>query len=262
MVIQNMVLPPKRQGRSLSEWFQTTAGADLLEKENTLLKKVLPELFGYHLLWTGEGNYWSGVAASSVAHHVRLQAPDKSAAKDCDVIGSHTSLPVQRDSIDVVILPHLLEYDRHPHAILREAERVLHPNGHIIILGFNPVGYHGFCRVLSGFRGNMPWQGHFYHPLRIRDWLKLLGFVVKSVSYTAFLPSIRYGKMARCSRFIEKAGQGMLAPLSGVYMITARNLIVASNVIKPGRSRKKAVLDGVVEPTTRICLPNKRLREV
>ncbi len=122
MVIQIMVLPPKRQGRSLSEWFQTTAGADLLEKENALLKKVLPELFGYHLLWTGEGNYCSGVAASSVAHHVRLQAPDKSAAKDCDVIGSHTSLPVQRDSIDVVILPHMT------HTHMRSTDKTAHYN--------------------------------------------------------------------------------------------------------------------------------------
>ena len=237
-------------GRLFSEWFETTAGINLLEKENALLQQSLPELFGYHLIWGGEIDYRSGISYSPVGHHVHLQTPDRPV--DCDIIGCYTSLPVQRDSVDVVILPHLLEYSSHPHAILREAERVLHPNGHIVISGFNPLSCYGLCRTLFGFRGDMPWQGHFYHPQRIRDWLQLLGFGMKSMNYTAFLPPIQHQGIARRIRFLEKAGQGFLAPLSGVYMIVARNLAITPNSVKPLRARKKTVLDGVAEPTTRV----------
>lgn len=247
-----MALAPKLQGRSLSEWFQTAVGSSLLEKENNLLQKILPGLFGYHLVWIGEIDYRPGVSSSSVGYCAHLQAPDACAAYSCDVVGCYTHLPVQRDSIDVVILPHLLEYSAYPHAILREAERVLHPDGHVIVLGFNPVSCYGLCRVLLGFRGDMPWQGHFYHPLRIKDWLQLLGFSIKSVSYVSFLPSIQYRGMARRIKFLEKAGQGFLAPLNGVYMIVARNLAMTPSIVRTERKKKKAVLEGVIEPTTRI----------
>ncbi len=257
-----MILPTRLQSRSLSEWFQTTAGADLLEKENALLRQILPELFGYHLVWIGEIDYRSGVSSSSIGHHVHLQMPDTCVARKCDVMGYHANLPIQRDSVDVLILPHLLEYGSHPHTILREAERVLHPNGHIVILGFNPVSCYGFCRTLLGFRGDMPWRGYFYHPLRIRDWLQLLGFSIKSVSYTAFLPPIQHRRIAtRYIKFFEKAGQGFLAPLSGVYMTVARNLVITSNAVKLGRKKRKTVLDGVIEPTTRIGSRNINIRK-
>ncbi len=256
-----MISVPKRQVGLLSEWFQTTAGTSLLEKENNLLQQILPELFGYHLVWFGVADYRTGILSSSIRHCTHLQMLGECAACSCDVVGCHTQLPIQRDSIDVVILSHLLEYSPHPHAILREVERVLHPDGHIIILGFNPISFYGLYRILPGFRGNMPWQGRFYHPLRIRDWLQLLGFSLKSVSYTAFLPPIQHYGMVKRIKFLERVGQGFLAPMNSVYMIVAHNLAVPPSIVMPARKKKKTVLDGVIEPTTRIGYRNINIRK-
>ena len=256
-----MAVAPRLQVGTLFEWFQTTAGTNLLEKENNLLQQILPELFGYHLVWFGVADYWTGVLSSPIRHRTHLQVPGVCIAYRCDVVGYHTQLPIQRDSIDVVILPHLLEYSPHPHAILREVERVLHPDGHIIILGFNPISFYGLYRMLLGFRGNMPWQGHFYHPLRIRDWLQLLGFSFKSISYTAFLPPIQHYGMVKRIKFLESAGQGFLAPMNSVYMIVAHNLAVTPSIIRPARKKKKTVLDGVIEPTTRTGYRNINIRK-
>ena len=48
-------------------------------------------------------------------------------------------LPLASQSMDLVVMPHVLEFSKDPHQILREAERVLMPEGQIIIAGFNPL---------------------------------------------------------------------------------------------------------------------------
>ena len=53
------------------------------------------------------------------------------------------ALPFPDHSLDLVVLPHALELSRDPHLTLREVERVLVPEGRVMILGFNPASLWG-----------------------------------------------------------------------------------------------------------------------
>jgi len=76
-------------------------------------------------------------------------------------------LPLQCDSVDMIVLPHILEFDAFRFQTMREVERVLKPEGIVVILNFNPWSI---------------WKGHFIRRTRIIDWLKLLNFEVTMVS--------------------------------------------------------------------------------
>jgi SAM-dependent methyltransferase len=244
----NAAQPQKR----LAQWYQSTAGQNLLGLENTMLNKGIESLFGYHLLMLGALDYAQGIAGSPIAHKV-LMNDECLQAGAVDLLGSQHDLPFRKDSIDVVVMPHLLEFSQHPHHILREVERIVMPDGYLVILGFNPVSCYGLCRVLLGFQKHMPWQGHYYHPVRLRDWIHLLGFKIVEISYCGFTPPIPHGTTQQRLAFMEKAADSFLSPLGSVYMIVAQNQTITPSVIRPAwkRQRAKPIENGVAEPTAR-----------
>lgn len=237
---------------SFMQWRNTVAGSYINKLENQLLADGLNNLFGYHLVSLGPVDCGEAMNVSPIGHKVTINrfAGEKSQPA---LLTSMEDLSLMNDSVDVLVLPHILEYSQNPHAILREAERVVLPNGHIVIMGFNPVSCFGLCRAVMSFTGKMPWQGHFYHLIRIRDWLNLLGFELIKTQYAVFAPPIQHEKTLCYLSFMESAQNNFLAPLGGVYMMVARNLAVTPNVVKP-RWKSKATLikNGAVEPSGRV----------
>jgi len=240
--------PQKR----LADWYQTVAGQNLLRQENSLINKGIEGLFGYHLVMLGALDYELGMSGSPISHKIVMN-DEQLQHGVLHLQGSQYALPLQTDSVDVVVMPHLLEYSQQPHHVLREVERVTRPDGYIVILGFNPVSYYGICRALLGFKRRMPWQGHYYHPARLRDWIKLLGFRIVDIEYCGFIPPISHEAIQQRLGFLEKAADSFIAPLGSVYMIVARNQTVTPSVVRPAWKNKRAKLDnGVAEPTTRM----------
>jgi len=234
------------------DWYGTVAGEYIKDQENQLVTEGLNNLFGYHLVSLGPLHLQEGIVSSPITHKVFVNAFNIDSSRS-ELLTGLDDLALQNDSVDVLVLPHVLEYSEEPHAILREAERVIHPNGHVVILGFNPLSCYGLCRTLLGFTGNMPWQGHFYHPARLRDWLKLLGFEVMKIRYAVFTPPIQHAASLRYLSFLEKAGKSFLAPMGGVFMIIARNLAVTPNVIRPQwKTRAALIKNGAAEPSSRV----------
>ncbi|MCW8963411.1 MAG: class I SAM-dependent methyltransferase [Gammaproteobacteria bacterium] len=237
--------------KRLAGWYQTVAGQNLLHQENTLINKAIEGLFGYHLVMLGALDYAQGMAGSPISHKIVMN-DEQLQQGTLHLRGSQYALPLQTDSVDVVVMPHLLEYSQQPHHVLREVERVTRPDGYIVILGFNPVSYYGICRALLGFKKRMPWQGHYYHPVRLRDWIQLLGFRIMEIKYCGFIPPISHEATQQHLGFLEKAADSFIAPLGSVYMIVARNQTVTPSVVRPAWKNKRAKLNGVVEPTTRM----------
>ena len=93
------------------------------------------------------------------------------------------SLPIQTESIDLVILPHILEFDASRFQTMREVERILKPEGDLIVLSLNPWSL--WLRTQYLWDRNLAdswWQGHFISRSRLLDWLKLLNFEVKTTA--------------------------------------------------------------------------------
>ena len=91
------------------------------------------------------------------------------------------------------MLAHVLEFEPTPHEALREAQRVLVPEGHVVIAGFNPWSLMGIWRAVLHRSGVTPWSGDFLGLSRLEDWLALLSFDVTQVESLFFRPPFKSG---------------------------------------------------------------------
>lgn len=165
-----------------------------------------------------------------------------------DMVARPAALGVASDSVDAVVLPHTLELDAHPHQTLREVQRILVGDGHVILLGFNPAGTWG----LSQRAGLIPSrEGRALSQRRLLDWLTLLGLEpVDRQPYLHWLP-INREAMARRAAKIEKTGRRLWPWLAGAYMITARKRVYSALPLRPVWYRRRRLAGGLAEPTTR-----------
>jgi len=132
-VLANCFLPNKTV--TISKWFQTK-GNRLLALEQQSLANYLPSLFGYQLLQIGglaDGNLYQ---SSRIQHHWLLATPELPSAY-APVLAEAAYLPFASDQIDVIILPHTLDFCPEPDLILQECERLLIPEGYLLIISFN-----------------------------------------------------------------------------------------------------------------------------
>ena len=128
---------------TLPDWFKTPLGQYLLEKERSYLDDVTPDIFGFHALQLGLPEV-DLLRESRIAHRMCTAA-----SGEPDLYARCHELPIATQSIDLVVLPHVLEFAEEPHAILREVDRVMMPEGRIVILGFNPWSLWGLRSALG-----------------------------------------------------------------------------------------------------------------
>ena len=236
----------------LKEWFEGVSGRSLLSIEKNQLDEVLPNLFGYHILQFGALGEDNLLNASRISHHVLFDIVPQDSVHLGHPVCRSSHIPVQANSVDVVLLPHVLEFEEKPHEILREIERILIGEGHIVILGFNPLSLWGIWHVLLAWRGEPPWNGYFYRSARIRDWLGLLGFDVVKTEYLFFRPPTRSNWIMRRLGFLEKLGNYLWPWLGGTYLIIGKKRLMPLTPTKAEwRIRRRLIASGVTEPTTR-----------
>ena len=212
--------------QSLSEWFATEQGGYVLRRERDYFDRTVADIFGYNARQLGlpEHDFLSNsrmplrfTAGNQPGNAVRLICAE---------------LPFASVSLDLVVMPHLLEFAEHPHQILREAERVLLPEGSLILSGFNPFSLWGMHRALGRKQG-VPWNGHFITLPRLKDWLALLGFEVVGGRFAAYAPPFRQQKWLERASFMERAGDRWWAVSGGVYFLHAVKRVPGMRLIKP-----------------------------
>jgi SAM-dependent methyltransferase len=247
----------------LSEWLQTPAGAYLLAWEQRHIDRAVADVFGFHAVQFGMPQLqalranrmpdrWLALDGSDDA----AQAPTEQAvAIHCDF----DALPFDNLSLDLVVLPHALELARDPHLALREVERVLRPEGRVVIIGFNPTSLWGFRqrlghlgeRVAAG-RGPaliLPRAGEFLGHRRLRDWLHLLSFEVESGSFGCYRLPFRSEKWLGRFAWTERAGERWWPMLGAVYSLTAVKRVRGMRLVglvRKQRQRANAVASPAV----------------
>jgi len=221
----------------LNRWFETPLGRRLLSEEACALQQVLPHLFGYHLLQVGSIGHGYLLESSRIMHRCILTKSGGaiiSKPYTC-VLALADTIPFAHHSLDVVVLPHILEFEENPHEILREVERILIPEGHLVILGFNPMSLWGLRHWLSNQRKTVPWCGRFLPLLRIKDWLALLNFEVKQQQTFFFALPFYRNSMQNYTKFMDKIGLRWTNNLGAVYMLVAKKRVITLTPIKPSR---------------------------
>lgn len=152
------------------------------------------------------------------------------------------SLPIQTESIDMVILPHMLEFDAQRFQTMREVNRVLKPGGELIILNFNPVSLSVRFQFLWDRKLANSWRAHFITRSRILDWLKLMNYeVLATVEFGIDTFKITYG--------VFKFGtSSMFAMAYGVKAVKRQYSLIPLTPVRQGKNniaRVDAVLESI-----------------
>jgi len=226
---------------SLTDWFATPQGQYMLAREQAFFDHSVADIFGFNAVQLGLTEY-EFLRASRMP--LRTVAGNKAGLRACqsspgDEAGQYAmvrlimdELPFECGSLDMVVMPHVLEFNDNPHQILREVERVLRPEGTVIISGFNPRSLWGARRSLGPQTG-YPWRGNFVALPRLKDWLALLGFEVVAGRYACYAPPLSNPGMLNCLHFMEPAGDRWWATWGGVYFLQAIKRVPGMRLIKP-----------------------------
>jgi SAM-dependent methyltransferase len=228
-------------------WLTQPLGRTLLAAEQDVAAAVLEGVFGETLLQIGQ---W-GPAAGFIRHartQSALLASDEAAGSP-DFVADLARLPVESESVDAIILPHTLDLAASPHAVLREAYRVLRSEGRMLIFGFKPVGLWGIRRLVPG-QQFPPETAQLLGDRMLRDWLRLLNLGIQDHRRFFFrLPFMR-DKRALSSAW-EGRGQRWWPELAACYALTVRKRVAAITPVRPRWRERAKVVGGLVEPSMR-----------
>ena len=150
-------------------------------------------------------------------------------------------LPLAAQSVDLLVLPHVLEWHHNPHEVLREAERVLMPEGRLVISGFN-TGSLWRLRQLFTSKKNAepPWDARFLGLLRLRDWLRVLGFELDGGRFGCYAPPFRRRLWLDRFAFMEKAGARWWPIAGGIYVVRAVKRVPGMRMVTPAWRQERA----------------------
>ncbi len=214
-------------------WLGSAQGRYVMDWEQDKLDEAVADIFGFNALQFGVPQY-DLLRANRIP--MRQKAGEFGAV---DVLCSMTALPFASHSTDLIVLPHVLEFSADPHQILREVERILIPEGQVVIVGFNPLSLWGLKRQLDR-SGDFPWNGRYLSLTRLADWLQLLGFEVDRGTLGCYAPPFVQQKWLHRWHFIESAGERWWNFSGGVYLLRAIKRVHGIRLITPDW-RKKAV---------------------
>ena len=233
-------------------WFHGKLGQAVLRTECIYMGRVLPDLFGYHVLQLGVLGDAHLLDSSRINHKIITACHRDTPAAGINVICDQHALPVSSDSVDVVVLPHALEFDTHPHQILREMERVLIGEGHVVITGFNPWSLWGLWRLFRAWRDQPPWNGKYISMARLRDWLTLLDFEITRTDYFYYLPPLDNIRIMQKLGFMEQLGRFCWRIFGGIYLVAAKKRVIPMTPVKmQWQTRRHMLAAGVIEPSAR-----------
>lgn len=269
----------------LTDWLKTPPGEYLLAWERAQFDEAVSDIFGYHALQLGFPEL-DALQANRMPHRwlalhtvPSLQTPPEAAPETTTtsfsirpdttaaypassrptassppsrpraaLITDSGALPFPEASLDLVVLPHTLELNPDPHATLREVERVLVPEGRVVISGLNPTSLWSmrqsrahFYQRLGGGDLFLPEAGEFIGYWRLRDWLRLLSFEVESGRFGCYRPAFTNQKWLSRFEWMDKAGARWWPIFGAVYFLVAVKRVQGVRLLEPAWRSRKAV---------------------
>ena len=226
-------------------WLASPPGQYVMRWETEQLSHSVVDVFGYYALQLGFLEL-DALAANRMPHRIRV-SKEASDLQDpllkLDLfVGGFEELPLESQSVDLVVLAHQLEFSDDPHQVLREVDRVLRPEGRLVVVGMNPLSLWGLRQsiVLRPLVPFLPPTSQFIGVPRLRDWMKLLSFEIDSGQYGCYVPPCRTQKWLDRTQFMEKAGDRWWPICGAVYMVSAVKRVRGMRLVGPVWKRRPA----------------------
>ena len=244
----------------MQEWFETSPGRYLLAWEQAEFDRAVGDIFGYHALQLGLPEL-DTLQANRMPHKwLAVRDPQLNASHDerAALVTDFSALPFSANSLDLVVLPHSLELNTDPHATLREVERVLVPEGRVVICCLNPASLWGLrqrrahiYRRLGFGQLFLPDAGEFIGYRRMRDWLRLLSFEVEGGSFGCYRPAVFSEKWLHRYEWVDRMGERWWPIFGAVYFIVAVKRVRGVHVVGRAWKPKSAIATSPVPVANR-----------
>jgi len=252
-------MTPEQSIIELGLWLQTTPGRYLLDWEQKRFDRAVIDAFGFHALQLGlpgidalranrmphrwvaqDATGWIDPAPAPLVGTGVADSSLPTAAPPA-LVCSFDALPFAAASLDLVVMPHSLELAHDPHQTLREVERVLRPEGRVVIAGFNPASLWGLRQRLGharlgigiGRNGSLylPRAGEFIGYWRLRDWLRLLGFQLEGGQFGCYRPPLSTDRWLDRFAWMDPVGERWWPVLGAVYFLVAVKRVRAMRLV-------------------------------
>jgi SAM-dependent methyltransferase len=244
------------------DWFQSPAGRYVARWAEETAESLLGDVFGLQAAQIGCETL-DLMAGNRIQHRFRCLTGNHGAIVAVSVANGDNptpialetdaaALPFGSDSMDLLVLPFMLEAHPDPHQVLREAQRVLRPEGQLLILGLNPLSLWGMRNYLSRLArpdtAGFPWPANYLSVLRLKDWLKLLDFDVSRGHFGCYAPPCQRESTLKHLSWLELAGNRWWGFAGGCYALVAvkripgMTLLTPSWLKNPRKLRSKASL--------------------
>ncbi len=250
--------------KQCSNWYSSHSGAAALEELDVFFSDLMSEIFGYYAIQMGSlSGQQDLLKHSRIAADFSLVSDDalrfraaevgetfelgesikENTNKDYSLIASNEQLPISTDNVDLVVASHILESSKNPHQVLREIDRILVPEGHCILIGFNPYSIPNLGKQIRHFRQKRQSPYKMRSVNRVKDWFSLLGFKVLDINYLGYRPGVKNKKLFESLRWLESWGEYTGPILGNMYVIHAKKRVIA---MRPDKKvwQAPAVLSG------------------
>lgn len=215
-----------------NQWLtQHYLGNYLLSTESRLLSQTLTRHLGKHALLLGVPHQYDLLKSTVIPCHSLLTPLAHLRAKDHIVESDFHELPIMTGGIDLVMLPHTLEFVDNPRQLLAEACRVVKPEGLLVICGFNPYSCWGLKKYLSKKRHQV-WAGNFLPAHQIKNWLGLADFQMENQLSGLFRPPLDSPAFFESLRYLEQVGHLCFPIFGGIYVLVARASVIALTPVR------------------------------
>ena len=230
MYLQN---PDKQTNTKTWQAWQTfwtsNLGKEVIRIEAKLLAPLMESLRGYQVLCIGSSTSKQLLASCTIKHQIEWRPSYETAEHASCLIADPSRLPLPKDSMDVVLLHHSLELFDRPHALLKEAARVTHPKGEMLILGFNPASLWGLIHWLPKGLQAEPVQvlksAQFISQNKLLDWFEFLDLKQEERQFCFHRPPSNHQKtldrLAKIDEYLDKKNW----PFAGVYLLRIKKRV-------------------------------------
>ncbi|MBR7799279.1 class I SAM-dependent methyltransferase [Undibacterium fentianense] len=241
----------------LGDWLLQPAGSYICAWEQAQFDLLTADIFGFHALQIGLPQL-PALTASRMPHQWQTahQVPLMNASLRQQVVLVHdfAELPFESQSIDLIILPHVLEFAEEPHQILREVDRILIPEGRVIISGLNRASLWGMRQMAGRITRSafLPKEGEFISAHRLKDWLKLLSMEVSQTRFGCYALPVENTQWLENSTLMENLGHRWWPRFGAVYMIEAIKRVRGMHLVGPALKHKRVPQANVVPVANKI----------
>lgn len=207
------------------------------------MAQTVANLFGFHALQLGLPEL-DALEANRMPHRW-LAVPseaDLPMSPRVALVTDFPALPFPANSLDLIVLPHTLELTRDPHGALREVERVLMPEGRVVICGLNPVSLWGFRQRRGQWLRRLGQDSLFWPSevecigyLRLRDWLRLLNLEIEDDHFGCYRPALASQHWLQRFNWMDKAGARWWPILGAAYFVVAVKRVHSLTLLNPAR---------------------------